>query len=175
MIARPGWWTTTVETNFLAKYSDNKYRLFIEATGIADMTGLSETEQRAYAIIFRRFSRPRPRERRRCMKMRTARSMYHRIYFDKQPRNHHETKQNSIVSSSCCFYWQLPVTKTKAIMTYEDLNDVKIVFEGGAFISPQVKRYIEHRSEAHLSWRHHPGQHCHRNHLRLSGIATIRR
>jgi hypothetical protein len=55
MIARPGWWTSTVVTNFLDKYSDNKYRLFIEATGIADMTGLSETEQRAYAIIFRDF------------------------------------------------------------------------------------------------------------------------
>ena len=55
MIAKPGWWTQTVELNFLAKYSDTKYRLFIEATGIADMTGLSETEQRAYAIIFRDF------------------------------------------------------------------------------------------------------------------------
>lgn len=55
MIARPGWWDNVVETNFLARYSDNKYRLFIEATGIADMTGLSETEQRAYAIIFRDF------------------------------------------------------------------------------------------------------------------------
>lgn len=55
MIARPGWWTSVVETNFLAKYSDTKYRLFIEATGIADMTGLSESEQRAYAIIFRDF------------------------------------------------------------------------------------------------------------------------
>lgn len=55
MIARPGWWTTVIETNFLAKYSDTKYRLFIEATGIADMTGLPETEQRAYAIIFRDF------------------------------------------------------------------------------------------------------------------------
>ncbi|MBO9633067.1 MAG: DUF4843 domain-containing protein [Chitinophagaceae bacterium] len=55
MIARPGWWTSVVETNFLAKYSDAKYRLFIEATGIADMTDLSESEQRAYAIIFRDF------------------------------------------------------------------------------------------------------------------------
>lgn len=55
MIARPGWWSTTVETNFLGQYSDAKYRLFIEATGIADMTGLSENEQRAYAIIFRDF------------------------------------------------------------------------------------------------------------------------
>lgn len=55
MIARPAWWNSTVETNFLAKYSDTKYRLFIEATGIADMTGMSESEQRAYAIIFRDF------------------------------------------------------------------------------------------------------------------------
>lgn len=55
MIAKPAWWNATVETNFLARYSDTKYRLFIEATGIADMTGLQETEQRAYAIIFRDF------------------------------------------------------------------------------------------------------------------------
>lgn len=56
MIARPGWWDSdVVERNFLGPYSDAKYRLFIEATGIADMTGLSETEQRAYAIIFRDF------------------------------------------------------------------------------------------------------------------------
>lgn len=55
MIARPAWWNSVVETNFLARYSDTKYRLFIEATGIADMTGLSESEQRAYAIIFRDF------------------------------------------------------------------------------------------------------------------------
>lgn len=55
MIARPGWWTNIVTTNFLGTYSDTKYRLFIEATGIADMTGLSENEQRAYAIIFRDF------------------------------------------------------------------------------------------------------------------------
>ncbi|WP_343303919.1 DUF4843 domain-containing protein [Chitinophaga niabensis] len=55
MIARPGWWNNVIETNFLGRYSNAKYRLFIEATGIADMTGLSETEQRAYAIIFRDF------------------------------------------------------------------------------------------------------------------------
>jgi hypothetical protein len=55
MIARPGWWNSTVEMNFLGQYSDTKYRLFIEATGIADMTGLSENEQRAYSIIFRDF------------------------------------------------------------------------------------------------------------------------
>jgi hypothetical protein len=55
MLAKPAWWNSVVETNFLGPYSDTKYRLFIEATGIADMTDLSETEQRAYAIIFRDF------------------------------------------------------------------------------------------------------------------------
>lgn len=55
MIARPGWWNSIITNNFLSQYSDTKYRLFIEATGIADMTDLSETEQRAYAIIFRDF------------------------------------------------------------------------------------------------------------------------
>lgn len=55
IIARPSWWTTTVANNFLGPYSDAKYRLFIEATGVADMSDLSENEQRAYAIIFRDF------------------------------------------------------------------------------------------------------------------------
>jgi hypothetical protein len=55
MIAKPGWWDEEMDRNFLGAYSDTKYRLFIEATGISDMTDLSESEQRAYAIIFRDF------------------------------------------------------------------------------------------------------------------------
>lgn len=55
ILARPAWWTQVVTTNFLGAYSDAKYRYFIEATGITDMSDLSENEQRAYAIIFRDF------------------------------------------------------------------------------------------------------------------------
>ncbi|WP_205512838.1 DUF4843 domain-containing protein [Longitalea arenae] len=55
MIARPKWWNEDMERLFLDAYSDTKYRLFIEATGIADLTGATETEKRAYAIIFRDF------------------------------------------------------------------------------------------------------------------------
>lgn len=55
IIARPAWWTTTVTNNFLGVYSDAKYRYFIEATGVADLTEASEGELRAYAIIFREF------------------------------------------------------------------------------------------------------------------------
>ncbi|WP_207515815.1 DUF4843 domain-containing protein [Longitalea luteola] len=55
MIARPAWWNQDMEQLFLGAYSDTKYRLFIEATGIADLTGVTGTERRAYAIIFRDF------------------------------------------------------------------------------------------------------------------------
>lgn len=57
MLSRPGWWDTGVVNNFLGEYSDAKYRLFIEATGVADLTGMSESEKRAYALIFRDFLR----------------------------------------------------------------------------------------------------------------------
>lgn len=55
MLSRPAWWDNSIVSNFLGTYSDTKYRLFIEATGISDMTGLSESEKRAYALIFRDF------------------------------------------------------------------------------------------------------------------------
>jgi len=55
MLAKPDWWDEVVVTNFLGKYSDEKYRLFIEDTGIADLTGMSESAMRAYALIFRDF------------------------------------------------------------------------------------------------------------------------
>ena len=55
MISRPEWWDEVVVNSFLGTYSDTKYRLFIEATGIADMTNLSESEMRAYSMILRDF------------------------------------------------------------------------------------------------------------------------
>lgn len=57
MISKPAWWDAAMTSNFLGVYSDAKYRFFIEATGIADLTGMSESEKRAYALIFRDFLR----------------------------------------------------------------------------------------------------------------------
>lgn len=57
MLSRPGWWDAGIVNNFLGEYSDAKYRFFIEATGVADLTGMSESEKRAYALIFRDFLR----------------------------------------------------------------------------------------------------------------------
>ncbi len=55
MISRPVWWNDEMVNNWLGTYSDIKYRLFIEATGIVDMTGLTDSEVRAYAVMFRDF------------------------------------------------------------------------------------------------------------------------
>jgi hypothetical protein len=55
ILTKPNWWDSSVESNFLGTYSDAKYKLFIEATGIHDLTNLSESEKRAYALIFRDF------------------------------------------------------------------------------------------------------------------------
>lgn len=57
MITRPDWWDDqTVTANFLGTYSDTKYRLFIEATGVAELDDdVTESELRAYTIIFRDF------------------------------------------------------------------------------------------------------------------------
>ncbi len=55
MLSRPAWWDALIVSNFLGTYSDAKYRLFIEATGVADLTDMSESEKRAYAQIFRDF------------------------------------------------------------------------------------------------------------------------
>jgi hypothetical protein len=55
MLSKPEWWDESIVNNFLGIYSDAKYRYFIEATGISDMSKLNESEKRAYAQIFRDF------------------------------------------------------------------------------------------------------------------------
>lgn len=57
MLSRPGWWDAGIVNNFLGEYSDAKYRFFIEATGVVDLTDMTESEKRAYALIFRDFLR----------------------------------------------------------------------------------------------------------------------
>jgi hypothetical protein len=47
-IAQPDWWSSA--TNYLGVYSDLKYQTLIDVTGIADMTGFSPSEIRAYAL-----------------------------------------------------------------------------------------------------------------------------
>lgn len=59
---KPGWWTTVEEvelnsfqTVYLGKYSDCKYELFIQVTGVVDMGVLSDEDKRINSIIFKRW------------------------------------------------------------------------------------------------------------------------
>jgi hypothetical protein len=49
-IAQPTWWTVSITRSYLGPYSDLKYQKFIEATGIADMTGATPSELRVRAL-----------------------------------------------------------------------------------------------------------------------------
>jgi hypothetical protein len=60
--AQPAWWTTyatdrynSVEYIFLGEYSDKKYELLIQVTGVSDWTDLSDDERRMLALQFKRW------------------------------------------------------------------------------------------------------------------------
>ena len=61
-ISQPAWWTTyatdrynSVEYVFLGEYSDKKYGLLIEVTGVSDWTDLSTDERRVLALQLKRY------------------------------------------------------------------------------------------------------------------------
>jgi hypothetical protein len=56
-IARPAWWDGTMESAFLGRYSDAKYRLFMSVTGVGDMTGMEYHDRRYYTLIFKNYLR----------------------------------------------------------------------------------------------------------------------
>lgn len=56
-VDRPAWWNSEIETYTLGTYSDTKYRLFIEVTGIYDMSNkvMDDSEKRSYALMFKQY------------------------------------------------------------------------------------------------------------------------
>lgn len=56
-IAKPDWWTNVINNSFLGAYSDKKYKLFIEVTGVGDMTGMSYYEMRLLTMQFKTYLR----------------------------------------------------------------------------------------------------------------------
>ena len=62
MLTRPAWWTyyaeegyDAVQMVFLGDYSDKKYALLIEVTGVTDWTDLSYDERRMLALQLKRY------------------------------------------------------------------------------------------------------------------------
>lgn len=53
MIVKPSWWTIMVQYYYLGAYSEAKFRAFIRATGIVDLSKASDSEIRMYALQFK--------------------------------------------------------------------------------------------------------------------------
>ncbi len=55
MVSKPDWWNSTVTNSYLGDYSDKKYTLFIQETGVADLNPDNADELRYYTIIFKNY------------------------------------------------------------------------------------------------------------------------
>ncbi len=55
VIARPDWWDDTVEGRFLGDYSDKKYELFIQVTGVSDFDQNDQNLLRTYTIMLKNY------------------------------------------------------------------------------------------------------------------------
>jgi hypothetical protein len=56
-IGQPSWWDNTIRDYFLGNYSDKKYRLFIQVTGVGDMSGMEYYDRRYHTLIFKNYLR----------------------------------------------------------------------------------------------------------------------
>ncbi len=54
-IAQPEWWNSNVTNYFLGYYSDKKYELLIQVTGVSDWTELDDSQRRVLAIQLKRY------------------------------------------------------------------------------------------------------------------------
>lgn len=55
ILLQPDWWDTAMKKDYLGEYSEKKYRYFIIATGISDMTDMGSSEKRAYTLVFKKY------------------------------------------------------------------------------------------------------------------------
>lgn len=55
VLARPDWWNSTVEDDFLGEYSDKKFLLFLQVTGRSELDASNDNELRYYTIQFKNY------------------------------------------------------------------------------------------------------------------------
>lgn len=51
--SKPDWWDSKIEKAYLGKYSDKKFQLFIQVTGVTDLTGRGASEITAWALALK--------------------------------------------------------------------------------------------------------------------------
>lgn len=55
ILSKPDWWNDYVAGYFLGDYSDKKYKLFIQVTGVADLDPDDDAQLRYYTIEFKNY------------------------------------------------------------------------------------------------------------------------
>lgn len=53
MTSRPAWWDSTMENQLLGAYTDRKFQLFIEVTGVSDLSLYDSYQQREFMLQFK--------------------------------------------------------------------------------------------------------------------------
>lgn len=55
LISKPLWWNDVVEESLLGKYTEKKFRLFMQVTGVGELKDLSESERWSLARKFKNY------------------------------------------------------------------------------------------------------------------------
>ncbi|MDR0766146.1 MAG: DUF4843 domain-containing protein [Odoribacteraceae bacterium] len=55
VITKPDWWTSSVTSSYLGDYSDEKYRVFIKVTGVAEFDSTNIVELRTYTLMVKNY------------------------------------------------------------------------------------------------------------------------
>ncbi len=54
-VAKPAWWIGNVETLYLGKYTEKKFRTFMAVTGVGDITPYTDFEKRDLYLQFKHY------------------------------------------------------------------------------------------------------------------------
>lgn len=53
--AKPAWWNFTMESNYLGVYTEKKFRVFMDVTGVGMLDKYTPNEQREFMLAFKRY------------------------------------------------------------------------------------------------------------------------
>ena len=59
-LTKPTWWNSDIDNYYLGTYSNKKYEVFIQVTGIFDMSDLDSSTKRSYALKLKQYLKENP-------------------------------------------------------------------------------------------------------------------
>lgn len=59
-LAKPDWWNSDIDNFYLGEYSNKKYEMFIQITGVFDMSKFDASTKRSYALKLKQYLNDNP-------------------------------------------------------------------------------------------------------------------